>query len=122
MGSEEVRRRLRRIEEVMGKVPLVTETLAGREDLFLPYTDLNQSVFYRPKHLDRKTVELAAISSAASLGSEHCLDVHIEQARALGATRDEVMEAMMVGSMMAMTRSQAVAFRRLWDDEPVSEP
>ena len=114
--KEEVRRRLRRIREVMGRIPLVTETLAEREDLFLPYTDLNQSVFYRPRHLDRKTVELAAISSAASLGSDHCLDVHVEQARALGASREEVLEAMMVGSMMAMTRSQSVAFRKLWED------
>lgn len=110
--NEIVERRLEKIRTIYGYIPLVTEILSRRSDIFIPYSDLTQSVFFKPKHLDRKMVELAAISGATALGSEHCLEVHVDQAYNLGATEGEVFEAMMVGSMMSMTRSQSIAFRK----------
>ena len=116
-----VKERLEKIRKVYGFVPLVSEILSERGDIFIPFTDLTAGVFYRPKHLDQKTVELAAISSGAALASEHCLGVHIEQAKDLGATEGEIFEAMMVGSMMAMNRSQSIAFRKLKDSRSTRE-
>lgn len=110
-----VKERLEKIRKVYGFIPLVSEVLSERGDIFIPFTDLTASVFFRPKCLDPKTVELAAISSGAALASEHCLGVHIEQAQSLGASDGEIFEAMMVGSMMAMNKSQSVAFRKLQD-------
>jgi AhpD family alkylhydroperoxidase len=107
-----VKERLEKIRKVYGFVPLVSEVLYELGDMFIPFTDLTASVFFRPKHLDQKTIELAAISSAAVLSSEYCLGVHIEQAKSLGAFKEEIFEAMMVGSMMAMNKSQSVAFRK----------
>ncbi|NYT11832.1 MAG: carboxymuconolactone decarboxylase family protein [Methanomassiliicoccales archaeon] len=116
-----VKERLEKIRKVYGFTPLVSEVLSERGDIFIPFTDLTASVFFRPKHLDQKTVELAAISSAAALASEHCLGVHIEQAKSLGVTEEEIFEAMMVGSMMSMNRSQSIAFRKFKDSRSREE-
>ena len=110
--DEIVEDRLEKIRTTYGYIPLVTEILSKRGDIFIPYSDMTQSVFFKPKHLDRKVVELAAISGATALGSDHCLEVHIDQAYSLGATEGEIFEAMMAGSMMPMTRSQSIAFRK----------
>jgi alkylhydroperoxidase/carboxymuconolactone decarboxylase family protein YurZ len=47
------------------------------------------------------------------LGSEHCLGVHIPQALKEGASKEAVMEAIMVGSFMAMTKGQSIGLRKL---------
>jgi alkylhydroperoxidase/carboxymuconolactone decarboxylase family protein YurZ len=39
--------------------------------------------------------------------------VHFKQAAKYGASEDEMFDAVMVGAMMAMTASQAVAYRKL---------
>jgi AhpD family alkylhydroperoxidase len=116
-----VKERLEKIRKIYGFVPLVSDVLSERGDMFIPFTDLTASVFLRPRYLDQKTVELAAISSGAALASEHCLGVHIEQAKSLGASEDEIFEAMMVGSMMAMNKSQSVAFRKFNDSRSREE-
>ena len=89
-------------------MPLV---LSQRPEIFLPYFRFSNSILFDPKHLDRKTVELAAVAAGSALASEHCLEVHMAQAQAAGASRDEVLEAIMVGAFMALTRSQSVALR-----------
>jgi AhpD family alkylhydroperoxidase len=109
--AEEVSDCLSSIEALYGRVPLVPEMLATRPDIFLPYFGFSTAVLFEPKHLDRKTLELAAVAAGSALASEHCLGVHLEQAEAAGASRDEIFEAIMVGAFMTMTRSQSVALR-----------
>jgi len=116
-----VGRRLDQIRKVYGHIPMVSETLSKRAEIFIPYTDLMREVFFKPRHMDRRTVELAAISAASAMGGDHCLDVHIDQARKLKISDEEILEAMMVGSLMAMTRSQSVAFRRLFSGPEFEE-
>jgi 4-carboxymuconolactone decarboxylase len=112
-GEERVKRVLERIEKVYGHVPLVSETLSHRPEMFLPYSELSGAVLYKPKYLDQKSMELAAIAAGSALGAEHCLLVHFHQAAKYGASEDEMFDAIMVGAMMAMTASQAVAYRTL---------
>ena len=116
-----VKARLEKIRKIYGFVPLVSDVLSERGDVFIPYSDLTASVFFRPKYLDPKTIELAAISSGTALASKHCLEVHIDRAKELGATDGEIFEAMMVGSMMAMNKGQSIAFRKLRDSQMMDE-
>ena len=111
-GEEHVQRVLDRVKKVYGHVPLVSEVLSKRPDMFIPYSELSSAILFRPKFMDQKTMELAAIAAGAALGAEHCLTVHFEQAAKYGASEDEMFDALMVGSMMAMTASQAVAYRK----------
>jgi AhpD family alkylhydroperoxidase len=112
-SEEHVKRVLERVRKVYGQVPLVSEILSKRPDMFIPYSDLSSTVLYKPKFMDQKSMELAAIAAGSALGAEHCLMVHFKQAAKYGASEDEMFDAVMVGAMMAMTASQAVAFRKL---------
>jgi AhpD family alkylhydroperoxidase len=108
-----VRRVLERAKEEYGFVPLVSEVMSDRPDLFLPYSEISSGLFFKPKHMDRKTVELAAIAAGAALGSENCLGVHVPQALKLGVSEEAVLEAMVLGAFMSMNRSNSIAFRCL---------
>ena len=48
----------------------------------------------KTSHFDEKTRELIAIAVAISLRCDGCITVHTEAARKLGATREEIAEAM----------------------------
>ncbi len=102
---------LGRIEKFYGFTPLVNQVLVNDPKTFLPFVELNKNAFFSKGALSIRIRELAAISAAAALASEHCLPIHIEMAQKHGATREEVLEAMIVGSLMSMTRSQSVGFR-----------
>jgi 4-carboxymuconolactone decarboxylase len=112
-GEERVQKVLDRIRKVYGQIPVVSEALSKRPEMFIPYSELSSAILFKPKFLDQKTMELAAIAAGSALGAEHCLLVHFTQAAKYGASEDEMFDAVMVGAMMAMTSSQAVAYRVL---------
>jgi AhpD family alkylhydroperoxidase len=109
----EIKRRLDRLEELYGEVPLVSRMLADSPGLFIPFTDLSKRILQEPEHLSRKEMEIAAVAASVALGSEHCLNVHIPQALKMGATREELTEVIMIASFMSMTKAQSVSFRKL---------
>lgn len=111
--AEEIKKRLRQLEEFYGFVPFVSDTLSNNPDIFIPFSDLSRRILVEPKHISTKEMELAAVAAGAALGSEHCLNVHMPQALRVGATREEVLEAALVGAFMAMTKSQSVSLRKL---------
>ena len=109
----EVQERIEWIRKKYGRVPLVVEEMSKRPDLFLPYFEFSRVAVFEPKHLDRKTTELAIVAAGSALASEHCLAIHLDQARAAGASKDEIAEALLVGAYMSLTKSQSVALRML---------
>jgi len=110
--SEKVEAILRSIEKEYGFIPLVSEVLSERPDLFIPSVNVNRSVFYGRLKLDKKVRHIAAISAAAASGAEHCLAVQMGLAVKYGATKDEILEAIQIGCVMSMTNSQAHALRK----------
>jgi AhpD family alkylhydroperoxidase len=59
-------------------------------------------------HLDAKVRELLSVALAVSLRCDGCITVHIEAARKLGATREEIAEA--VGVAVAMSAGAAMVY------------
>jgi len=102
---------LKAIEEEYGFIPVVNQVLSERPDLFIPAANLGRSILEGKGDLDRKTRYLAAVSAAAATGGQHCVRVQMEHAIQAGATKDEILECMMIGSYMAMTRAQSYALR-----------
>jgi len=102
---------LRAIEREYGFIPVVNQVLSERPDMFIPAANLGRAVLEGKGDLDRKTRYLAAVSAAAALGGQHCVRVQMKHAAQAGATKDEIMECLMIGSYMAMTRSQSYALR-----------
>ncbi|QLH74085.1 MAG: carboxymuconolactone decarboxylase family protein [Methanomassiliicoccales archaeon] len=113
--AKEVEERLRRIEEAYGIVPFISRMISEEEDLFIGHSDFSRSLMLEPRHLDLKTLELAAIAAGSALGAEYCLDIHLRQASKHGASDGEIFEAIMAGSYMAMANGQARALRRFKD-------
>ena len=111
--EEKVRGVLDKVRKEYGFIPLVSEMMSKRPDVYLPYSDLSSALFFRPKNLDRRTAELAAIAAGAALGSENCLNVHIPQAMKIGVSEEEVLEAIFVGAFMSLNRSNSIALRCL---------
>ncbi len=103
---------LKSIEEAYGFVPLVNQVLSERPDLFIPSSGIGRAALEgKDKVLDSKMSYLCAVSAATAIGAEHCARVQTTHAKAAGATREEVLEAMFIGSYMSMTKSQSYALR-----------
>lgn len=102
---------LRAIEKQFGFIPVVNQVLSERPDMFIPAANIGRAVLEGRGELDQKTRYLAAVSAAAALGGQHCVRVQMHHAAQAGATKDEILESIMIGSYMAMTRSQSYAFR-----------
>lgn len=101
------------IEREYGFVPLVNQVLSERPDLFIPSAGLGRAVMEGGRlELERKERYLCAVAAASAAGGEHCIGVQMKHAVDAGASRGEVLEAMVIGSYMAMTRSQSYAFRK----------
>ena len=103
---------LEAIRNAYGFVPVVNQVLSERPDLFVPGATYSRAVLEGEGDLDRKTRYLCAISAAAAVGGEYCIAVQMKHAREAGATKDEVLESIMIGSMMAMNRAQSYALRK----------
>ncbi|OPY31865.1 MAG: Carboxymuconolactone decarboxylase family protein [Methanomassiliicoccales archaeon PtaU1.Bin124] len=113
--ERKVREALENVEAYYGQVPFITKYISDHQDLYLGYAEYSRNLMFEPKALDQRTMELCAIAAGSSLSADFCLDVHLRQAAKLGASDDEMFEAIMVGAYMAMTKCQASALRRLKD-------
>lgn len=114
--NPELRRRteeiLKAIREAYGFTPVVNQVLSERPDLFLPAAMFAKAVFEGEGALEQKQRHLCAVAAATAVGGEYCIRAQATHARDAGATRDEILEAMTIGSYMAMTRAQSYAFRK----------
>lgn len=109
---EETEKVLEATRRRYGFVPVVNQVLSERPDLFLPMTGLARAVLEGEGELDRKQRLLCAIAAATAAGGEYCVSVQTRHALDAGATRGEILEAITIGSYMAMTRAQSYAYRR----------
>ncbi len=100
-------------EESYGAVPLVFKVLARRPDVFIPARLKSNATYVESEVLDRKTNELLAVAAATALRCEHCLLAHVDRAVGVGATAEEVLQAMLVASAIAESSSWSLAFRVL---------
>lgn len=62
----------------------------------------------KTNHLDAKIRELIALACAVTLRCDGCITVHSEQARKLGATREELAEAL--GVAIALNAGAALVY------------
>lgn len=119
---ERTERILRAIRDEYGFVPVVNQVISERPDMFVPLSTAARAVLEADGELDKKHRHLCAVAAATAIGGEYCVDVQMRHAVAAGATRDEVFEAIMIGSYMAMTRSQSYALRRFAANFDVDDP
>jgi len=95
-----------------GELGYVLNVLKERPRTFNPYVLKSMSVYREPKALDRKTAELVAVSAAAALQCEHCLEAHMARAASEGASFDEIMDTLLVAGSISESSLYSVAFRK----------
>jgi len=95
-----------------GELGFLLKTLKERPRTFNPYLLKGMTVYKEPKSLDRKTAELVAVSAAAALHCEHCLEAHMARAVAEGATLDDIMDTILVAGAISESSMLSVAFRK----------
>ncbi len=107
----EAEKRLRLVEEKMGKIPVVNQILSRRPDLFIPNFDVSASLFMNGGAFDEKTKHLIALSAAAANGSPYCIRAQMEDAIHFGATDEEILETLQISAYMGLTKVQSTSFR-----------
>lgn len=95
-----------------GELGFLLKVLKERPRTFNPYLLKGMTVYKEPKALDRKTAELVAVSAAAALHCEHCLEAHMGRAVTEGATLDEIMDTILVAGAISESSMLSVAFRK----------
>ncbi len=99
------------VKEMLGLVPFIFTILRDRPDVFALSTIADYRIS-RPDSLDSKTAELIAVAAAASAGADSCLKVHIGAALKEGASRDEVLDTLLIAAMIGKTRVLASSLRQ----------
>ncbi len=102
---------LETLRQRFGFVPVVNQIMSERPDVFIPAANLSKAILENGD-MERKQKCLCAISAATAAGGEYCVEVQIKHALDAGATRDEIFEAIMIGSYMSMTKAQSYALRK----------
>jgi 4-carboxymuconolactone decarboxylase len=103
---------LKAIERKYGFIPMTNQILSERPDMFIPAIGFSKAILENPNSsLEPKYRYLLAISAASALGSQYCIDIQIKHALDAGATKEEIMETLMIGAYMTMSRSQSIALR-----------
>jgi len=99
------------VEEMLGIVPFIFSILRDRPESFALSTLADYRIS-RPDSLDPKTAELIAVAAAAGAGADSCLKVHIGAALKEGASRDEILDVLLIAAMIGKTRILASSLRR----------
>jgi len=97
-------------KQTLGVVPFILPILRERPDSFV-FNGLGDLYTFNPTSMDRKTVELAAVSAAAAVGADACLKVHIRAALKEGATREQIRDIISIAGLVGKTGILGASFR-----------
>jgi AhpD family alkylhydroperoxidase len=101
---------MRKIEDEYGVVPLIYERMGERPEVLISHLMYKNAVT-ETSSIEPKFVELISLAVGAALNCSHCLEYHIKAALAKGATRDEILEAILIAGSLAQASVLADAYR-----------
>lgn len=101
---------LSEIREEYGRVPLIFERMAERPEILISHL-LYKGAVVETSRLEPKVIELISLAVGAALKCSHCVDYHMQAAKAKGATRAEILEAILIAGLLANSAVLADAYR-----------
>ncbi|MDG6257575.1 MAG: carboxymuconolactone decarboxylase family protein [Methanomicrobiaceae archaeon] len=101
---------LRKIEEESGAVPLIFRRMAGRPEVLLSHL-LYKNAVTETSSIEPKYVELISLAVSAALNCSHCVEYHMNTALKKGATREEILEVILIAGSLANASVLADAYR-----------
>lgn len=104
------------IKEEYGLVPLIFQRMGERPEVLISHL-LYKSAVTELSSLEPKTVELISLAVGAALKCSHCVEYHMQAALRKGATREEILEAVLIAGLLANSSVLADAYRVVDSDE-----
>jgi AhpD family alkylhydroperoxidase len=101
---------MKAIEVEYGRVPLVFKRMGERPEVLISHLLYKGSVA-QTSPLDPKYVELISMAVGAALKCPHCTGYHMQAATRMGATREEILEVILLSGMIANSSVLANAYR-----------
>ena len=107
---------LKRVEEETGEIPLIYKKMAKRPEVLISHL-LYKCAVTETSTLEPKIVELICLAVGSALNCPHCTEYHMRAAKAKGATKEEILEAVLLAGSLAQASVLADAYRVLEADE-----
>jgi AhpD family alkylhydroperoxidase len=101
---------MKAIEVEYGRVPLVFKRMGERPEVLISHL-LYKGTVAQTSPLDPKYVELISMAVGAALKCPHCTGYHMVAALKMGATREEILEVILIAGMIANSSVLANAYR-----------
>lgn len=101
---------LDKINSYFGFVPKIFQVLSENPPVLKAYFD-KMEVMMEDDVLPPLTKEFVSIGAAAALGSPHCLNTHLEVAREFGASPEQLLLTIVLGTTITETTALSKSLR-----------
>jgi len=101
---------MRKIEDEYGRVPLIFKRMGERPEVLISHL-LYKGTVAQTSPLDPKYVELISLGVGAALKCPHCTGYHMQAALKMGASREEILEVILLAGMIANSSVLANSYR-----------
>jgi len=98
------------IEEEYGRVPLIFKRMGERPEVLISHL-LYKGTVAQTSPLDPKYVELISLAVGAALKCPHCTGYHMQAALKMGASREEILEVILLAGMISNSSVLANSYR-----------
>ncbi|MBU4374004.1 MAG: carboxymuconolactone decarboxylase family protein [Euryarchaeota archaeon] len=92
---------LKEVEKAYGEIPYILNFMKQSPELLVAKILYDNEIIREFKRMDAKTIELISIGVCAALRCEHCLKLHIRVAQRLGATKEEIFDAILIAGSLS---------------------
>ncbi len=105
---------LKAIEQEYGKIPLIFQRMAERPEVLVSHLLYKDSVT-KTSPLGPKQIELTCLAVGAALKCPHCTGYHMQAALKMGASREEILETVLIAGLISNSSVLANAYRVIDD-------
>ncbi len=105
---------MQEIEAEYGKVPLIFRRMGERPEVLISHL-LYKGTVTQTSPLDPKFVELISMAVGVALKCPHCTSYHMQSAIKMGASREEILEVILLSGMISNSSALANAYRIIDD-------
>lgn len=97
-----------------GRIPLIFERMSERPEVLISHL-LYKTAVLKTSTLEPKYVELISLAVSSALRCNHCTDYHVQAAIRKGATKDEILESILIAGLTSQSTVLADAYRTYAD-------
>ena len=101
---------MRDIECEYGRAPLIFKRMAERPEVLISHL-LYKGTVTRTSSMEPKYVELISMAVGAALKCQHCTSYHMQAAAKKGASREEILETILISGLISNSSVLANAYR-----------